>query len=205
MNVYALQGMSVAPLCRAGPLLLFCSAHSPAVQRIDDHLAVDGARDLDAAVAQAGRRRSAAPGAVGANVGRLGEEVGQGAGVELRLAQHAVVEQLVAALVEGAVQQREELACLGRENLLLLRLDAAWTRGKGRELGVRCERLREARLRDDAPVMRTPSTCDMLGEWRRVRMCVCVRGVKDSYGRGQLTWGECECECARGGVRWRWW
>jgi len=78
------------------------------VEGVDDHLAVDGARDLDAAVDEARGRGRALPDNAVADVLGLGQEVGQDAAVELGLADHALLEQFLAAGVEGAVQQGEE-------------------------------------------------------------------------------------------------
>jgi len=79
-----------------------------AVERIDDHLAVDGARDLDAAVDQAGRGRGAAPRRVGAHGLRVRQKIRQLAGVEPLLARLAGGEQGEAAAVEAAVEGGEE-------------------------------------------------------------------------------------------------
>jgi hypothetical protein len=78
------------------------------VEGVDDHLAVDGAGDLDAAVDQARGRKRALPDIALADVLGLGQKIGQDAAVELGLADHAALEELLAAGVEGAVQQREE-------------------------------------------------------------------------------------------------
>jgi hypothetical protein len=78
------------------------------VEGVDDHLAVDGAGDLDAAVDQARGRKRALPDIALADVLGLGQKIGQDAAVELGLADHAALKELLAAGVEGAVQQREE-------------------------------------------------------------------------------------------------
>ena len=64
------------------------------VQRVDDHLAVDGARDLDAAVEQIVRNGRNRPFGV-ADVGGFGKEVGQLAGVDLLLAGAAAAQKLL--------------------------------------------------------------------------------------------------------------
>ena len=86
---------------------------------LDDHLAVDRARDLDAAVLEAGHGPRALPGRVVADVLGLGEEVGEGAGIELGLEELAAVEELLAGRVERAVQDGEELEGSGREEVLV--------------------------------------------------------------------------------------
>ena len=84
--------------------------HEPAragVQRVDDHLAVDRAGDLDAAVLQVGRRGGHAPVAL-ADLPRLGQEVERLAGGDARAALGARVEQLAPARLEALVQPAEE-------------------------------------------------------------------------------------------------
>ena len=85
------------------------------VERVDDHLAVDGAGDLDAAVEQVGGQRRDGPFGV-ADVRGFGEEVGLVAGVESFLALVAGVEQLFAAGVEGALQVDDEGDGFGGED-----------------------------------------------------------------------------------------
>ncbi len=53
------------------------------VEGVDDHLAIDGAGDLDAAVLQVGGEGGDGP-LGGADVGGFGKEVGAGAGVDER-------------------------------------------------------------------------------------------------------------------------
>ena len=72
-----------------------------AVQRVDDHLAVHGAGDLDAAVDEARRRRRTAP-VAGADVRGLRQKVRQLAGVNRRLPELAAAQQLQAAAIEVA-------------------------------------------------------------------------------------------------------
>ena len=66
------------------------------VERVDDHLAIDRAGDLDAAVEQVGGQRRDGPVGV-ADVRGLGQEVGLLAGVERGLALDARGEQFLAA------------------------------------------------------------------------------------------------------------
>ena len=82
------------------------------VERVDHHLAIGRAGDLHAAVLQVGRHRRDLPFAV-ADVLRLGQEIGQAAGIDLDLAGLAPLEQLEPAGVQGAVQLRDEADGLG--------------------------------------------------------------------------------------------
>jgi len=75
---------------------------APEFERVDDHLAVDGAGDLRAAVLDVGGNRRAGPVAL-ADGTRLGQEVGQLAGVEVGLPRLAAGEQLGAAAAERAL------------------------------------------------------------------------------------------------------
>ena len=122
-----------------------------AIERVDDHLAVDRTRDLDAAVLDVGRDRRAGPVAF-ADRARLGQEVGQLAGVELGLPRGAPREELVAPSAERALQLGHERHRLGRQDLRVLGRDAAgdfhtgteyvcsWTsRSESRERAGECE------------------------------------------------------------------
>lgn len=95
------------------------------VQGVDHHLAVGGARDLDAAVDEARGGRRALPCGVLADVLGLGEEVGERALVELGLADLAALEEGLAGAVEGALQEGEEGEGLGGQDLALRLLDGA--------------------------------------------------------------------------------
>ena len=77
------------------------------VERVDDHLAVDRAGDLDPPVEEVGGDRRDLPAAF-ADRARLDQEVGQLAGVEALLPLGAPGEQLLAARVEAAMQVGEE-------------------------------------------------------------------------------------------------
>src|SRR5213076_163427 len=70
------------------------------VERVDHHLPVDRARDLDAAAPEVARGGRDLPAVVLADMSRLFEEVGQRAGGELALALRAAGEQLEPARVE---------------------------------------------------------------------------------------------------------
>ena len=95
------------------------------VQRVDDHLAVHGARDLHAAVLQVVRQRGDLPRRVVADVLGLGQEVRALARLECALAGGTGREQLLAPVVELALEagyerQRlrgEDLRHLGRDDL----------------------------------------------------------------------------------------
>ena len=90
------------------------------IERIDDHLAIDGAGDLDAAVLEVTRDRRDAPVAL-ANLFRIGKEVRQFAGVEALLALLAFGEQLFASRIEFALQRSDELQRRRCEDLLIHR------------------------------------------------------------------------------------
>ena len=92
------------------------------VEGVDHHLAVDRARDLDPPVAQVGRRRRDLPVAVADDL-RLGQEVGQRAGVELLLARGPELEQLAPPGAQLALQQRHEGERVGGEDLRVGRGD----------------------------------------------------------------------------------
>ena len=86
------------------------------VERVDHHLAVDGAGDLDAALAQAGGRLGHAPVAF-ADLARLGQEVRQLARAEPLPALGARRKELSPPAVELAVEEGDELERLRREDL----------------------------------------------------------------------------------------
>jgi len=77
------------------------------VERVDDHLAVNRAGDLDATVEEVGGDRRDAPLAF-ANRSRLRQEIGQAASVEMFLALLASLEESEAGRVELAMQVGEE-------------------------------------------------------------------------------------------------
>ena len=85
------------------------------VQRVDNHLAVNRAGDLDPAVEKVGGDRGDLPVAV-ADRFRLGEKVRQLAGVEVFLATHSPREQLEPLPVEAPVQAGQERQRLGVED-----------------------------------------------------------------------------------------
>ncbi len=89
-----------------------------------DHLAIDRPGDLDAAVLDVGRHRRARPVAL-AHGARLGQEIGQLAGIELAPGASRAGQQLAAAAAEGALQLGGEGDGLGREDLRVLGRDAA--------------------------------------------------------------------------------
>ncbi len=87
------------------------------VQRVDHHLAVGGAGDLDPAVLERPGRLGDPP-VGGADPGRVGQEVqGSGAG-DLRPALPAAGQQFAAPALEGAVQADDEGDRLRSEHLL---------------------------------------------------------------------------------------
>jgi hypothetical protein len=84
------------------------------VQGVDDHLAIDRAGDLDAAVAQVGRQRRHLPVAA-AHVPGFAQEVRQPAPVQVSLQARPPGQQLAAPAVEGPVQGGDEVERLGGE------------------------------------------------------------------------------------------
>ncbi len=85
------------------------------IQRVDDHLAVHGTRDLDPAVRQVrGDRRDRPRGF--AHRARLAQEVGKPTGVEAPLPLHATRKQLLAAPRARPRQRREKAARLGGQD-----------------------------------------------------------------------------------------
>ena len=88
------------------------------IQRVDDHLAVDGSGDLDPPVEEVGGDRGDRPVAVANSLG-LRQEMRQLAGVEQFLPRRSPREQLTAAAVETTVQVGEESERLGRKDFRL--------------------------------------------------------------------------------------
>ena len=117
------------------------------VQRIDDHLAVDRTGDLDPAVEKVGRNRGDLPVAVTDRF-RLGEKVGQLAGVEVFLAPRSPHKQLEPAAVEPPVQPGQKRQRLGAQDF---GLPAA---GLGVDLDACCGRVR---CHEVPPEKRSPS------------------------------------------------
>ena len=88
-----------------------------AVQRIDDHLAIDRPRDLDSPVPQIGGNRTDAPCGL-ADPARLRKKLGQRSRVQRFLNRHAPCKQLESPTVKSAMQVRDESKCCGRQNTL---------------------------------------------------------------------------------------
>ncbi len=82
------------------------------VEGVDHHLAFGGPGDLDAAVVEVGRGRGNLPVSL-ADVGGLGQEAGDDAGIEFLLPRHAPLQQFHAARVEGAVQPGHKVEGVG--------------------------------------------------------------------------------------------
>lgn len=95
------------------------------VQRIYDHLPVGRTGDLDPPVHQTGRRWGPLPGGIVADVLGLGQEVWEGALVKLGLADLAAFQQLLASVVERAVQQGKEGEGLWCQDLAVLLFDGS--------------------------------------------------------------------------------
>ena len=111
------------------------------IQRVDDHLAIDRAGDLDAAVEKIRRDRGDLPVALADRAG-LGQEIGQFAGVEALLPLGAQRQQFEPARVEAAMQLGEEGERVGAEDFVMARsrrgakLDGFFSRSHGKSPGA---------------------------------------------------------------------
>ena len=93
---------------------------------------------------------------------RLGQEIGQPTGVELRLARRTPRQELGAALAEDALQPRDEADRLRREDLGVLGRDAAGHLDAGAErLGGHCHFL----MREGEAVLRRRRTAGRRGQF----------------------------------------
>ena len=90
------------------------------IQRIDDHLAVNRAGDLNPAIQQIGRNRRNRPIAFADMLG-LGKEIGQFAGIKALLAHHARLEQCLACRIETLMQIDQKSECRRRQYFLVTR------------------------------------------------------------------------------------
>ena len=106
----------VVPGGRGGVLEVSHEDLGAGVERVDDHLSIDGAGDLDAAVEQVGGERGDGPLGV-ANVCGFGQEVRLGSGVERGLADGAGGEEFLAAGVVGALEACDEGNGFGGKDL----------------------------------------------------------------------------------------
>ena len=86
------------------------------IERVDQHLRLGRAGDLDAPIVEVRRRRRHPPGAVPA-LDRVREEVGHLARVESRLPQPAVSQEPLALGIEGPMQLRDEVERLRRQDV----------------------------------------------------------------------------------------
>jgi hypothetical protein len=105
----------VVPLRAVGILEVGHVGVGARVVGIDDHLGFDRAGDLDAAAFQGLGQRRDLPVAF-ADVFRLGQEVGHLAGIDAGLALDALLQQFLAARLEGAVQLGDQFQRLGRQD-----------------------------------------------------------------------------------------
>jgi len=87
------------------------------IQRIDDHLAVGRASDLNPSVHQARRGIGSPPRRIITDVFGLGQEVREDSFVDFSLAEHAALEKLLAGLIEGSMEGCEEGAGFLGEDL----------------------------------------------------------------------------------------
>jgi hypothetical protein len=95
------------------------------VERIHNHLPISGAGDLNTAIHQTRSRSGTFPCGVLADVLGLREEVRKNTAVKLSLASLATLEEDLAALVEGAVQEGEKSEGLRGEDLAVDVVDFA--------------------------------------------------------------------------------
>jgi hypothetical protein len=107
----------VGPGGRRGILAIRHEHVGAAVERVDDHLAVDGPGDLDAAVEDVLGQRRHLP-VARPHGGGLGQEVRRPAAVELRLDLLAAGQQLEPAAVESTLQLGEEIERSAAEDLV---------------------------------------------------------------------------------------
>jgi hypothetical protein len=108
----------VDPSRRKGVLVVGHEDTGAGVERVDHHLAVDRAGDLATPVAEVGGRLGDAP-AGGADALGLGQEAGQRARVEIRLPFPPQLEELTAPRIQLAVQPRDQVERLAREDRLV--------------------------------------------------------------------------------------
>ena len=93
------------------------------VERVDHHLAIDRPGDFDAPIDQVARDRRDAPFGL-AHVGRVLEELRERTGIEIGLALSAVIQQVAAAVLEGAREIGDKAKCGGCEDFSERRRDA---------------------------------------------------------------------------------
>ena len=102
----------VGPGRRVGVLEVGHEDLGAGIERVDDHLAVDRAGDLDAAVQEVGRDRRDLPVAL-AECSRLGQEIGQLAGVEALLALLAPLEQALRVPLNSRCRSARKASAAG--------------------------------------------------------------------------------------------
>jgi hypothetical protein len=105
----------VVPLRAVGILEVGHVGIGARVVGVDDHLGFDRAGDFDAAALQGLGQRRDLPVAF-ADVLGLGQEVGHFAGIDAGLALDALLQQFLAARLEGAVQLGDQFQRLGRQD-----------------------------------------------------------------------------------------
>ena len=109
----------VVPLRRVGVLEIGHEHGGTRVEGVDDHLAVDGSRDLDASVENVRRNGGAGPVSLADRV-RFRQKIGQLARVELSLPLRTASEQLCPPVAKSALQLRREPNGVGREDFRVL-------------------------------------------------------------------------------------
>ncbi len=112
-------GDHVVPQRRVGVLEVGQPHLGAGVQRVDRHLLVGRAGDLDPAVHQASGRRCHAPAAVRPDLRGFSQEVERRAGAELLLPGRPGGEQFCPPRAEFALQQRDQIQGLWRQDFLV--------------------------------------------------------------------------------------
>jgi hypothetical protein len=108
----------VRPRRRERVLEVGHEAAGAGVERVDDHLRLGRAGDLDPAVEQVRRRLRDAPGRVKAHGGRLGQEPERGPAVDLGLALRSALEERDADRVERPMEVCQEFErCRGQDRI----------------------------------------------------------------------------------------
>src|SRR6266540_3787229 len=116
-----LAGEHVLPGRRVGVLEIGHEDLRARVERVDEHLAVGRAGDLDAAVGQVRRQRGDPP-VAGAHALGGGQEAGQLTGVERLLAAAAPLQQLQPGGSQLPLERGDEVERVGRQDLPVRRL-----------------------------------------------------------------------------------
>ena len=169
----------LVPYRRGGVLEIGHENFGARIERVDDHLGVGRAGDLDPAVLEVGRDAGDGPFAL-ADVARLLEEIGQIARIELRLPLEPPGEQRLAPLVEAFVKLGEEVErvfgqdLVGAGNARRLRDDARASRTLAHARGFLGDHVagrRQAAVAEGQPLPFGPRAKARRGTGRRSLRC----------------------------------